>query len=284
MAEQHHQTVSIETVTLQVKDLEKVSQFYQEIIGLSVLSEDKQHIALGIDENKEPLIILTAEGEYELVTGPRNGLFHIALLLPSRADLGDVLKRWIEAGYRDIGASDHGYSEALYIQDPEDNGIEIYVDKDPSEWDINADGSVNGITIPMDAQGVYASRHEQTPKKLPVGTFIGHLHLSSEHIEAFDRYYHEVLNLRQQATLPNAHFYSYDGYHHHFAINNWDVEKMIPHKDQHTGMASYTLHYHDDTLFQKITDSLLADNRIISIENNVVYAKDPNDITLILKK
>ena len=92
MAEQHHQTVSIETVTLEVKDLEKVSQFYQEIIGLSVLSEDKQHIALGIDENKEPLIILTAEGEYELVTGPRNGLFHIALLLPSRADLGDVLK------------------------------------------------------------------------------------------------------------------------------------------------------------------------------------------------
>lgn len=276
--------VTISTVTYRVKDLNKMKRYYNEAIGLHILKDEEVPgiVELGMKGEETPLLILDGSKDYKLITGPKNGLYHTAWLLPNRAALGDVLYRMLLNRIPLSGASDHAYSEALYLQDPEDNGIEIYSDRSSDGWTHDANGGVVGVTEPMDAEGVLASRSSDEPQTFfPDGTIIGHLHLSSDKVEEFFGFLRDELQLVEQMGFPgNVHFTSYTNYHHHVAVNTWGSERMVPYADDQTGLAAYTLTYRNQDLYNEIVAKLKANNRVVAEEENLVTAKDANGVTV----
>ena len=151
-----------ETV-LNVKDLARQTAFYTQVIGLEILSQTATEVVLGA--GNKPLVHLIETNREEAVKSSY-GLYHMAILLPSREDLADVFKHSAELDYPFVGAADHGYSEALYLEDLEGNGIELYRDKPVAEWDIREDGCIVGVTEELSAQEIY----EMGRKGLLVGT------------------------------------------------------------------------------------------------------------------
>lgn len=170
---QLHEQTQIGKVVLKVANLEKMIAFYTQVIGLSLIEKNQQTARLGTTEK---ILLELIKVENPLPLTRKTGLFHVAFLLPTRKDLGNTLIHYLQSNAPIDGASDHGYSEALYLTDPEGNGIEVYRDKPKSEWDIREDGEIVGITKEMDAEGVVAAADSQQ-SSFPTGTIVGHVHL-----------------------------------------------------------------------------------------------------------
>jgi catechol 2,3-dioxygenase len=162
------------------------------------------------------------------VTGPAErgatGLFHVAIRFPGKAELGDAFARLVAAGY-EIGAGDHGVSEALYIDDPDGNGIELYYDRPRTEWPAPAGGALVGMTTePVDLQGLLDTGRGTEAVGAPAaqGTDVGHVHLQVGEIERTVRFYVDELGLDlTQRFGGQAAFLSSNGYHHHIGANTW---------------------------------------------------------------
>lgn len=287
MEKQFFKDITISTVTYRVKDLNKMKRYYNEVIGLHILKDEETPgiVELGFKDQEAPQLILDGSKDYKLITGPKNGLYHTAWLLPSRAALGDVLYRMLLNQNQLHGASDHSYSEALYLQDPEDNGVEIYADRPATGWTHGPNGGITGVTEPMDAEGVLASRTSDEPQPFFAdGTIIGHLHLSSAKVEEFFDFLRDELQLVEQMGFTNnVHFTSYSDYHHHVAVNAWGADQMAPYAENQTGLAAYTLTYHNEAMFNDIVGKLKANNRVVAEEGNLVTAKDVNGVTVYLE-
>ena len=148
------------------------------------------------------------------------GLYHYAILLPDRASLGRFLRHLGELGER-AGMSDHFVSEAIYLQDPDNLGIEVYADRPRSEWRYEQ-GQLSMATIPLDAQKVVAAGGIERWSGMPGGTTIGHVHLHVGEIPQAERFYHNALGLDKMVwSYPGALFLSAGGYHHHLGTNTW---------------------------------------------------------------
>lgn len=287
MQAKHHETMKIDNVVLRVKNLGKMKEFYTSSIGLTVLSETDSIVNLGVANATQPILVLDANDEYTLITGPKNGLYHIAILLPARRDLGDVLYRMILDKVPLTGASFHGYSEALYLQDPEDNGVEIYADLNDSEWDINAQNQVMGVTEAMDAQAVIDARSPERVDLMPAGTLMGHLHLSSDNVEEVAAFHQNILQLDMQMSFAgNVYFTSYDNYHHHFAANIWGAGQMVVYAENQTGLGAYTLRYDNAEVFAAVKENFAKSEIIVSEKDGEVVVTDPNGVLvkIILNK
>lgn len=201
---------------LRVADGTAMAEFYREIVGLAVLSESGDTTVLGVDES--PLLVLT-EDETAPARQGTPGLFHNAVRLPSQAALGDALDR-IREQWRLDGASDHGVSEALYLSDPEGNGVEIYRDYPREEWPRSEDSGIEMGTYPLDLDAVAAAADGRSDA--PSGTDIGHVHLEVTSLAAVDAFYTETLGFDLQATTREARFLGAGGYHHHIGANTWN--------------------------------------------------------------
>ena len=154
------------------------------------------------------------------------GLFHLAILLPSRADLARALRRVADAGWRFTGASDHLVSEALYLNDPEGNGIEIYRDRPREQWRY-ADGQLQMDTLPLDLDSVLGelSAADTEANGMPAGTRIGHVHLNVAELSAAEDFYGGVLGFEVTVRgYPGALFFATGGYHHQIGVNTWAGE------------------------------------------------------------
>lgn len=198
-----------------------LAKFYEEKIGLTLLSseEEAKIYHLGTPDGNVLISIFPATTKK---VGRLTGLYHLALLLPSRGDLGAMLRHLIEDQVGLEGASNHGYSEALYLSDPEGNGIEIYADKDKSQWDFHENGLIGGIVEAMDAEGVLASQTAPF-NGVPNGTIMGHIHLHVGNIEETLGFYHEVLGLGLKFIMnQQALFMATQDYHHHLGANLWN--------------------------------------------------------------
>ena len=172
------------------------------------------------------------------------GLYHLALVLPSRQDLGTILRHFIDNKIPLQGASDHGYSEAIYLADTEGNGLEIYRDLPQENWDIREDGRIIGITEALDADTIYQlGQSSQQGYRLPLGTRMGHVHLSVKDSESASRFYQEVLALEDKFSIPSAAWLASGNYHHHLAVNEWGGKHLQERSEGLPGLAYYTIVY-----------------------------------------
>ena len=171
------------------------------------------------------------------------GLYHFAVLVPSRKDLARVLVHLRERGWPLQGASDHAVSEALYLADPDGNGIEIYVDRPRESWP-RQDGEIAMTTLPIDLRGLLAELPaEPEPwSGLAAGTTIGHIHLHEPSLAAAERFYHATLGFDVVTRrYPGALFLAAGGYHHHVGTNIWAGEGAPPTPEDAAGLVDYEL-------------------------------------------
>ncbi|HMN98107.1 MAG TPA: VOC family protein [Miltoncostaeaceae bacterium] len=227
-------------VRLRVGDLDRMAAFYDRAIGLRRLGSTGSEVRLGTGDGT---VLVELEGDPSAPARPgrSTGLFHQAILVPSRADLGVALRRVIDAGWQFTGAADHLVSEALYLDDPEGNGIEIYRDRPRDEWGRDASGALEMATLPLDVEGVIASASEGTPDEgMPDGTVMGHVHLQVADVPAAERHYAGGLGFDVTVRgYPGALFVAAGGYHHHLGLNTWGTRGAPPPPPGARGLVRY---------------------------------------------
>lgn len=209
----------IGTVRLKVRDLDAVASFYQDALGLAALETTDGRVTLGTPIT--PLLELV--GDPALAPNDRRqaGLFHTAFLMPTRADLARWLAHVVATRVPLQGASDHLVSEAIYLADPEGNGIEVYADRAVSDWH-GPDGEIRMATDPLDAQDLLRAAGGTEWSGFPDAGMIGHVHLQVGDTAEADRFYRDVLGLDIATRYPGASFYGSGGYHHQLAGNVWN--------------------------------------------------------------
>jgi catechol 2,3-dioxygenase len=206
-------------VRLRVADLPRVRDYYERTVGLRALDEDGDTVTLGADS---PLVELVGDPDARPAPPGSTGLFHLAILVPSRPELARSIRRVVESGERFSGASDHFVSEALYLRDPEGNGIEIYRDRPRDQWEYEPDGQLRMGTVALDLQDVVAEMPGDEDRGMPDGTVMGHVHLHVSDLGEAEAFYVDRLGLDVTVRgYPGALFVSHDGYHHHVGLNTW---------------------------------------------------------------
>lgn len=229
--------VEIGRVTLVARDLNKLTAFYRDEIGLAVLAADGESALLGA--GGRPLLELRGDPAARIADHRQAGLFHTAFLLPGRADLGAWLRHAADRGMRLDGASDHGVSEALYLRDPEGNGIEIYADRDRALWPRDGDG-VDMFSIRLDLSDLMATTKAPWAGA-PEGSVVGHVHLQVGDLDRAEGFMTGDLGMDVMQRGPGARFFASGGYHHHLASNIWNSQGAGPRAEGETGLADVQL-------------------------------------------
>lgn len=230
----------IGAASLRVRDLDRVSAYYRDVIGLSVLARGAAGVTLGTSAGA----LLTLEPKPDAMQEPPNaaGLFHIAFLMPSRKDLA----RWLVTIARNqtplTGFADHSVSEAVYLQDPEGNGIEVYADRPAERWRWENGRVVMG-TQQLDVDGLLSLTDIRNSDYAgaPEGLRIGHVHLRVGDVDAGDRFYRDLIGLAPTNRRDTASFLSSGGYHHHLALNTWQSAGAGARDSSKTGLSWFSL-------------------------------------------
>jgi catechol 2,3-dioxygenase len=205
-------------VHLTISDLDRSLRFYQNQLGFTVHTRRDRIARLGA--GGADLLVLSQCEDAPRVRGT-TGLYHFAILVPSRADLGRALRRLVDTDTVMQGAADHGVSEALYLADPDGNGIEVYRDRPREQWPY-VGGELRMGADPLDLESILAERAGGDGAGLAPETTIGHVHLHVSRLAEAERFYVDVLGFElMQRYGPSALFVSAGGYHHHFGLNTW---------------------------------------------------------------
>jgi len=251
--EAHDAPYHIGAVTLRVRDLARLVAYYRDAIGLRVIREDAESAELGVDGRA--LVRLQAGAAQPSSAA---GLFHLAILLPSRRDLADWLKHAAEARIPLEGASDHLVSEALYLSDPEGNGIEIYRDRTRPEWPRKPDGGIAMATERLDLDRLLAEAEGGPYAGMPEGTGMGHIHLRVGDTVAAEAFYRGLLGFDLMVHYPGASFLASGGYHHHIAGNIWGSRGAGPRRPGEAGLDSFELVARNEADFAGMRERILA--------------------------
>lgn len=233
-------SLHVSELHLVVADLNRSTAFYRDALGFKVAENGDGSVDVSADGAKRLLSLTQKPGV--LPRGKTAGLYHVAFLLPSRTALGGFLRRAIATQLPIQGAADHRVSEAIYLADPDGNGIEIYADTDDADWRDEA-GRLDMGTDPFDYTGVYYAADAEI-NHMPAATVIGHLHLAVHDLERSKTFYRDVIGLAVTAdTYPGAYFLSSAGYHHHLAVNAW--ERAAIRKGDRAGLVETTIVFPD---------------------------------------
>jgi len=233
---------SIGKVRLRVADIDALSEFYDRVVGLRGLKREGDLARLAPDGG-EPLVELVSAPTASPPPSFSTGLFHMAILVPDRAVLARSLRRIGEQGWRLTGASDHLVSEALYLRDPEGNGIEIYRDRPRDQWG-HSNGELRMATLPLDLDSVMADEGagDGPANGMPAGTAMGHVHLRVADIPAAEAFYNGALGLEVMIrSYPGALFVAAGGYHHHIGLNTWESQGAPAPPEGSLGLDHYEL-------------------------------------------
>jgi catechol 2,3-dioxygenase len=223
-------------VGLAVADLKRSEAFYRDTLGFTVVSSGPGSAVVSADGSSILLTLTELPGARP--RGRTAGLYHVAFLLPSRADLGAFLRRAIATQLPIRGAADHRVSEAIYLEDPDGNGLEFYADTDDADWR-DGSGALDMGTEAFDYEGVYYAA-EGSLAHMPEETRIGHLHLAVRDLAASFRFYRDIVGFAVSSDdYPSAYFFASSGYHHHLAINNW--ERATSKREDRAGIRTVVL-------------------------------------------
>lgn len=244
----------IGTVALRVSAFEEVATWYASVVGLHPMRRDEGGAVLGA--GGEPLLRLVEDRDAPARRRGQAGLFHAAFRVPTRADLAEALAR-IRARGKLRGASDHRVSEALYLSDPEGNGVEIYRDRPREQWPSVEDGSVGMATDPLDLADLAADEPGEPAERVPPATEVGHVHLEATDREAAEAFYVDGLGMRVRDRYgPDAVFLAYGDYHHHVGVNAWN-RRSEPAGDGR-GLAWFSVRVPDEDAEARIAGDLEA--------------------------
>jgi catechol 2,3-dioxygenase len=269
-------------VRLRVADIDDLTAFYERVIGLHAAERDGELVRLG-PEGGEPLIELVAAPGAPAAPSFSTGLFHVAILVPDRVELARSLQRVANAGWRLTGASDHLVSEALYLSDPEGNGIEIYRDRPRDQWNRD-NGELRMATLPLDLQSVLGELEsgEGAPNGMPAATKIGHVHLQVADIPAAEGFYNGALGLDVMVrSYPGALFLAAGGYHHHLGLNTWQSAGAPPPPEGALGLDRYELVLPDAGDLDAAAERLGERGDPVRVEEGVL-ATDPSGNRVLL--
>ncbi|HSC01908.1 MAG TPA: VOC family protein [Solirubrobacteraceae bacterium] len=234
------------SVRLTVSDLDRSRTFYERAIGLRATELDDGTIGLG-SAGGAALVELRGDSSAPRLSRRAPGLYHLAILLPTRLDLAFALARLVQTQWPLDGASDHLVSEALYLSDPDGNGIEIYRDRPRADWRYDG-GQLQMSTLPLDLNDLVGQLRGATElqAEVPAGTRIGHVHLQVAELGQAEAFYHAVLGFDVIVrSYPGALFVSAGGYHHHIGLNTWHSAGAAPAPAGSVGLRSFTIELPD---------------------------------------
>jgi catechol 2,3-dioxygenase len=269
-------------VRLRVADVDDLMTFYERVIGLRDVQRDGELVRLGA-EGGAPLIELVSAPGAPSAPSFSTGLFHLAVLVPDRLELARSFQRVAAAGWRLTGASDHLVSEALYLQDPEGNGIEIYRDRPRNQWN-HDNGELRMATLPLDLQGVLdeLGSGEQAADGVPAAATIGHVHLQVADIPAAEGFYNGALGLDVMVrSYPGALFLAAGGYHHHLGLNTWQSAGAPRPPEGALGLDRYELVLPDAAARDEAAERLGESGDPVRLEEGVL-ATDPSGNRVLL--
>jgi catechol 2,3-dioxygenase len=235
-----HANTRLGHVHLIVSDLGRSLAFYQGALGFQIHRVDGYTASLGA--GRDDLLVLT-ERPGAIRIPRRSGLYHYAILVPSRLALAESLNNLIETDTRQVGGADHLVSEAFYLEDPDGNGIEIYCDRPRSEWQYD-NGVLRMTTDPLDYAGILAELNGSPDEwtGLHPDTVVGHVHLHVSHLAQATEFYERVLGFGLVASVGGtAAFLSAGGYHHHVAVNTWNGVGVPPPPPDAVGLRYFVV-------------------------------------------
>jgi catechol 2,3-dioxygenase len=270
----HPETTVNGVVSLSVADLERSLGFYTGPIGLAVLARNGGEATLGVPGN--PLLHLVEQPGAGPWTESATGLYHFAILLPTRADLGRWIRNWYGHGMPEFGQGDHLVSEALYLRDPDGHGIEIYRDRPRSEWAWE-NGRVKMASLPVDVPGLLAEaeRSGVSWSGAPAGTTMGHVHLQVGDIGRARAFYSDVIGFDVVAEMPTALFVSAGGYHHHLGMNVWHSRGGSPADPDVAQLRFYTIVLPNEDALAEVVSRLDAAGYPTETADRVTLVRDP---------
>jgi catechol 2,3-dioxygenase len=266
-------------VTLRTSDHEKALAFYRGVLGFNVERQAGPNVYVSATGRGSALLVLAEDRSATPRPARTTGLFHLAIRYPSRRDLAQAILRLARNDYLIEGASNHIVSEAIYLRDPDRNGVELYADHPRSRW-VWHDDQVEMRTDPLDLDELLSTVKGQTEMAAPPAqTDLGHIHLQVADLAQAERFYHGFLGLTvTQRSYPGALFFSAGGYHHHIAANTWAGKASAP--ENSVGLISYRLEVPDNETVHHFQErAALAGYEVNAKPEagpNLVRIRDPN--------
>jgi catechol 2,3-dioxygenase len=256
--------MSVANVKLNVYSVERSLSFYRDILGFQLIgktSDDSAFLSSIGSNNKNYLLHLSRidtgnkvieEGEQSTIR--KAGLYHFAILLPSRIHLANIFKHLTEDSNQLYfeGAADHAVSESLYLRDPDSNGVEIYRDRNPSEWKRTGQFQIEMKTDHLNLKQLLKEAEDQIDWHMPAGTVIGHVHLHVSDLIKSRNFYSKMLGLHHTCSYPGANFFAADSYHHHIATNTWLGNEIANADSTQDGLDHFSLNLKSKENFEEL--------------------------------
>ena len=260
-------------VHLTVTDLDRSVGFYEHAIGLQTRRREDGEAALRAGD--EELLVLVAEPDAR-PAGRHAGLYHFALLHPSRLELARAAKRLAATGTPISGASDHNVSEAIYLPDPDGNGIELAADRPRERWGDLSDPTAMGGPAPLDLHGLLGSVEDEQPEARAAPELeVGHLHLHVGDIERALGFWRDAIGFEVMTRFTSAAFISAGGYHHHLGLNTWRGEGVPPQPDGVVGLRHWTIVLEDEGQVAAVRDRVGAAGAEVEERPGGFLTRDP---------
>ena len=270
-------SLTVGTVELNVKNLVIMKEFYQSVLRLKILYESKKKISFGSDNSS--LVVLHDTSDLPESNPSHAGLYHFAILFSSQSDLASTILHVLKSRPELFsGSADHLVSEAFYFSDPEGNGIELYYDRDHSQWQWE-EGQVKMATLYLDP---VAYIEEHTVKKESGKITMGHIHLRVGDVKKAEQFYVEILGFDITAKLPGALFISVGGYHHHIGLNSWESQGAQKRLDS-LGLKSIEFFFPHQKDLLIIKERLRRSKIEFREQDNFLILHDPWNNELLLK-
>ncbi len=276
-----HPDTHIGYVHLTVRDFKKTLPFYQNVLGFKIHQNEKGVAQLGAGGND--LLILTENPDAK-ISRFATGLYHFAILVPSRFELARSLRRLAEAEIQ-LGFGDHIVSEAIYLSDPDGNGIEVYRDRPRQEW-YDENGNFQMGTLPVDVRGVLSELQNETDEwqGLHRDTVLGHMHLKAANVNRDEKFYRDAIGFDEMANLGGtAAFLSAGGYHHHLGMNSWEsANAPTPARDA-VGLQYFTINLPNSDELGRVANRVRQAGIKLEETDAGLLARDPSNNGVVLR-